>query len=283
MKDFAKLCLPTMSIRNYTEAQTKYDGSKPGITTQWRGQHTPMRTHPVFYGFHQLADCHPTIDKMNYLKPDLSKVKIDRFGLNNNYIVLQGAYTELVKTMPSKTFNELKQYLLSKGFQVVCLGKTVNHTGHANIAAKAKVNIDYDFTDTINLIDKTSLTESAKIIEGAKLFVGMDGGLVHLTGHTDTPIVAGFTFASPDHLMPIRNNIIGYKTYPVVPEENLGCRFCQTKGVLYYDHDFRDCLYGPEDYMCAKQMSTEKFIHQIEKALSQPPAPLGAGLKAKAE
>lgn len=269
MKDFAKLCLPTMSVRNYTEAKTKYDGGKPGITTQWRGQHTPMRTHPVYYSFHQMADCHPTINQMNYLKPDLTKVKIDRFNLPEQYVVLQGAYTEIVKTMPATTFNTLKQYFLDSGLKVVCLGKTVNYTGYADIASKAKVDVNYDFNGTINLIDKTQLTESAKIIAGAKLFVGMDGGLVHLAGHTDVPIVAGFTFASPEHLMPIRNNEIGYKTYPIVPSEKLGCRFCQTKGVLYFDHDFRDCLYGPNDYTCTKQMDAGSFISQIEKALGR--------------
>lgn len=267
MKEFTKLCLPGISVRDYTEAKTKYNGKLPGITTQWNERHTPMRTHPVKYAFHVMADYSPQLHEINYLKPNLKKVNVQRFKLPEKYVVLQGAYTEIVKTMPASTFNGIKDYLLSKGLGVVCLGKTHNHTGYGDIAATAKVDVNYDFSNTINLIDKTSISESAKIIEGSKLFIGMDGGLAHLAGFTDVPIIAGYTFASHQHLMPIRNNILGWNVYPIIPPETLDCRFCQTKGILYYNHDFRDCLRGEEDYSCMKSMTVEKFIRKIEQVL----------------
>jgi ADP-heptose:LPS heptosyltransferase len=263
MVDFAKNILPKGAIvRGYTDAKKKYDNTKAGVTTKWVGNHTPMRTHAVDYSFHVLCDYHPKPHERNYLK--VTPIDVSKFNLPKEYVVLQSAATEKVKAMPGPTFNAIKEYILNKGISVVLLGKTENNTGVKGITNNASVltGVD-DIHGAINLTNKTNLLESASIIAGAKCFVGMDGGLTHLAGFTDVPIIAGYTFADPSHLMPIRNDILGYNVYPVLPDASLACKFCQTKRVMYYDHDFRECFY--KDYACVQQMTPEKFINMLKR------------------
>lgn len=264
LKEFAKHVLPKGStVRNFTEAKKKYDNTKYGITTKWQSQrHTPMRTHPVKYAYHVLADYSPTEQEMSYLKIRPSEIDISHFNLPAKYVVLPGASTELVKAMPVATLNSLSDYILSKGYMPVFLGRTENPTGVEGIAGRAEIQEGYDFSKGINLVNKTTVLESAAIIAGAKLYIGMDGGITHLAGFTDTPIVAGYTFVKPEVMLPVRDGVFGKNVYAIEPDASLGCRGCQTNWTLFMEHDFRDCYY--KDYLCQKQITFIKFKKTIE-------------------
>lgn len=263
--DFAKNILPEKAIvRNYTEAKKKYDGTRPGISTQWSGRHTPMRIHPVDYGFHLLADEHVPLEKKNYLKFNGTNVDITKYNLPEKYVVIGVGSTFKVKEFPIDTVNEISKYCISKGYTPVFVGKEVDETG---VKYKKTANITkVDFSLGIDLTNKTNLLELAKVIEGAKCYVGMDGGNVHIAGCTDTPIVVGYTFIDgKKHNVPIRNNQLGYNCYVVEPDESLKCRFCQTRMNFYYDLWYPDCLY--KDFECVKHMTPDKFIKHLETIL----------------
>jgi ADP-heptose:LPS heptosyltransferase len=265
MVEFSKNVLPEgTSVRGYTEAAKKYDSTRTGISTKWVGNHTPMRTNAVKYSFHALADYSPKIEECNYLKFKPELVDLTEFTLPDQYFVMQGAYIERVKTMPVNTFNNIKDYFLNKGIDVVVLGKTENKLGAKDLKITANIG-SYDFSGTTNLLDKTSLTESTAIIAKSKGLIAIDGGLIHAAGFTNAPIFAGYTFASPEQLMPIRNNVSGFNVFPIVPDESLACRFCQSSWTLKFGHDYRKCFY--DDYKCVSQMTAEKFIEQLEKVL----------------
>lgn len=260
MVEFTKNVLPKgTSVRGYSDTK-KYDEKRTGITTKW-GFHTPMRTNAVKYGFHTLTDYSPKIEEMNYLKFN-PEPKHKKHIPDKPYVVLQGAFTEVVKTMPAPCFNGLKEYFISMGYEVLVLGKTINYVGYKDVAAKAKIPLDYDFSGTTNLIDKTSLCESAAILSQAKLFVGIDGGLTHLAGFTDVEILTGYTFASPEQLAPIRNNSQNYKFNALTVENPPKCLYCQSRRTLVYEHDYRNCFY--DDYACTK-FKAEDFIKVIEE------------------
>jgi ADP-heptose:LPS heptosyltransferase len=82
------------------------------------------------------------------------------------------------------------------------------------------------FEDVIDLRDASPLLESLKIINYAKFIVGVDNGLFHLAGLTQTPIVAGYTTVAPELRMPYRNNKLGWNVGPCVPQSEW--RFCQS-------------------------------------------------------
>ncbi len=263
--EFAKHVLPPgTSIRGYTEAQKKFDNKRTGITTAWY-KHTPMRTHPVDYAFHLLADETPDITKKNYLQIRPSEIDLTTFNLPEKYVVIAATAAEVVKTMPNKTINEVAAYVKEKGYTPVFIGKTETKVGFKDMKMQAKAS-DIEYSIGIDLVNKTSILETTAIIAGAKAFVGLDGGPVHLAGCTKTPIVVGYTFIDYRHNLPIRNDILGYNCYTVEPDEKkVPCKFCQTRMNFLYDFDFRDCYY--RDYACTKEMTPDKFIMHLEGIL----------------
>lgn len=264
--EFAKNVLPeNTKVYNYTTASKRYNNKLIGISTNWSGQHTPMRIHPIDFANHVLIDSDLPIEKKNYLKFDDSKVDISKFELPKKYVTISVGSTANTKELPTTTLNQIVDYVIEKGYTPVFIGKSLTLPG-AGEEMKAKI-ADIDYTRGINLVDKTSIIESTAIIARAKAFVGMEGGLTHLAGFTDVKIVAGYSFVDPDIMMPIRNNKIGYNVFPVVPEESLGCRYCQSNMSLMYEHNFKTCFY--KDYVCLKQLTIEKWKEQINNALKE--------------
>lgn len=261
---FAKHVLPENAIvRNYTEAKIKYKDNRIGISTQ-RYKHTPMRVHPVDYAFRVLADMDAEMSDKNYLQIRPDEINLVKFKLPEKYVVIGSTFAEKVKAMPEATINEVATFVAASGYTPVFVGKTEVNVGGGDMKMRADpANIKYELG--INLIDKTNLLETTAIIAGAKCFVGMDSGINHLAGSTNTKIVVGYTFIKWQHNAPIRNNTVGYNCYFVEPDESLKCAGCQTNMNFVYGHDFRDCYY--KDYLCTKQMTSIKFIKELENIL----------------
>lgn len=263
--DFAKNVLPPNAIvRDYTKAKNKYDDKKPAVTTGWITFHTPMRTHGVDFAYHMLVDYDPQPHERNYLKLNLDKINIDKFSLPEKYVAFQATATENVKRMPGKTANQLVDYIKSKGYEIVFVGGS-SKVGVKNMEIKSQSVDDLDLSKGINLVGQTNLIEVGKVIGLSRMFLGMDGGLLHIAGSTDVPIVAGYTFINPEHNLPIRNNQVGYNCHVVTPSEELGCRFCQTNMKMLFNHDFRHCYY--KDLECLNHMSFDNFKKKLDNVL----------------
>lgn len=263
--DFAKHVLPKNSvINNYSNMSRHYDNKKPTKTTAWDGITSPMKIHCLDYAFLKLCDENPSVDQKNYLQINPSKILINKFYVPDKYVVITTGYTAEVREFPAASVNGVVSYVKSKGYDVVFLGQTSTKTGSTH-TIRGKFDESIDFTQGVNLIDKTSLLEAARIMHGASAVIGVDNGLLHLAGCTQIPIVGGFTTVSPELRMPVRNNILGHNYYPVEPDESLPCRFCQVKTNFLYDHNYVNCMY--KDNLCTKQMTAEKFIAQLEKFL----------------
>lgn len=265
--DFFKHTLPKGSIvRGFSDAEKKYDNDKYTISTKWyvngvARQFTPMKTHPVQYSFNVLADYQPTIEEMSYLKIRPDEIDISKFNLPEKFVVFPAAATEFVKTIPKETIDTLTEYVISNGYTPVFLGKTLNPAGAEDVNYRAEAQ-DYDFTKSINLMNKTTVLESAAIIAKSKLFIGIDSGLAHLAGFTDTSAVVYYSFVKAVKQVPIRDGIVAHNWYPI--ETSLGCGGCQSKWVQL-EHDFRECFYGDYECVSTNQCSAQKFIDIIEK------------------
>lgn len=263
---FAKNVLPTHAkVFAYSDMKAKYNENLPTKTTAWDGITSPMKIHILDYAFLKLCDENPGIEYKNYLKINLKQVKdLPNTHLPEKYVVLTTGYTAKTREFHPNMVNELVNYVISKGYTPVFLGQTQTQTGSRHvIQGTFKEDINYD--KGINLINKTSLLEAAKIMHYSQAVIGVDCGLLHIAGCTDTNIVAGFTTVSPSLRAPVRNNILGYKFYPVIPEESLACKFCQSNTNFLYGHDYKECIY--DDYLCVNQLTADKFIEQLEKLL----------------
>jgi hypothetical protein len=264
--DFAKNVLPPKSIvRSYTTMRTLYDRLKPTMTTQWDHHTSPMKMHPTDYAFIKLCDELPSISHKNYLKIQEDKIDLSMHKLPSNYAVICPLSVEKVKSFDPTIINGLIDYLCNKRITPVFIGSEDVKTGQArNITSRAPVEVNYHLG--INLINKTNLLQAAKIMQHSKVVLAMDGGLVHVAGCTDAPIVAGYTFVDPMTKAPVRNSTVGHNCTFVVPPESLACRYCQSNTNFIFDHDYRDCFY--KDFQCVKDITLGEFTAQLDKLFS---------------
>jgi ADP-heptose:LPS heptosyltransferase len=266
--DFAKNCLKGTEDRIFVSKWS--DGSKhfkAGNPSRSFAQqpYSNLGAHMTEHAFEIICHTKPE-DKnaFNYLKPDLKNVSISHFSLPNKYVVITTGFTAAVREMVPFVVNDISQYVVSHGFTPVFLGKKQTPSGKAHVI-QGNFNEAIDYSSGVDLIDKTNLFECAAICGNASAVVGLDNGILHVAGCTDTPIVGGFTTVNPTHRMPYRNGVLGWQYYPVVPPSSLKCRFCQSNWHYTLNHDFKECFYG--DLACTKELKAELYIEQLEKIL----------------
>ena len=249
-------------IRPFSKAKEEFRQDILGMTTEWCTNHTCIRTHPVDYGFHMLADRHVyELNEKNYLQIQADKIDVSNFDLPKDYVVICATGIEPVRTMPIKTANEIIDYVVGKRLTPVFLGKESSDCGFKDFKIVAKpIELNYD--KGINLLNKTSLVESAKIIHGSKAFVAMDGGLAHVAGCTDAEIVCGYTASHFSHVAPIRKGSQSYKFHPVLPDPHPNA-FYQTwssfkKGNFQKFEGWQEVV---------GSMTSDKFIAKLEQII----------------
>lgn len=262
--DFARHLLPNTIIRNFTDAKKKFDGSKPTIHTRWDGRTSPMKTHLLDYAFHVLCDKHVPFSDKNYLQITPNLINIGKFNVPKKFVVITTGFTAPNREFLPEHINAVTDYVKSKNYGIVFLGKKETATGSKH-TIKGNFSTEIDLSKGLDLIDKTSLLEAAKIMHESAGVIGLDNGLLHIAGCTQTPIIGGFTNVNPDVRMPVRNDVLGWNYYTVVPPKSLACRFCQSNLNFIYDFDFKNCYY--KDYACLKQLSANLYIEQLEKIL----------------
>lgn len=225
-----------------------------------------LASHMTSHAFHVLCNYEPRNEEMNYLPMDVSDIDISKFNLPDKYVVVCTGFTSDVREFLPKHVNEISGYLLQKGYIPVFLGKEETTTGKGKDAIKGYFKEEILYDKGINLINKTSLLETTKIIHNSKTIVGLDNGLIHIAATSDIPIVVGFTTVLSRHRLPYRKDLIGWNCYPVeLTKEELACRGCQSLWHFTYEHRFDSCFY--KDKMCTQLLTSDKYIKELEKIL----------------
>lgn len=262
--EFAEHVLPTARIKNFTSMPREYNPNRATKTTSWDGHISPMKIHCLDYAFLKLCDENPDIRHKNYLQIVADKIDTMQFTLPSKYVVITTGYTAKVREFPATQINQIVKFINSKGMKPVFLGQKQTATGTHHVI-KGTFDEELALSQGIDLIDKTSLLQAAKIMGNAVAVLGVDNGLLHVAGCTEVPIVGGFTTVSPELRMPVRHNVLGWNYYSVIPDSSLECKFCQVSTNFLYGHDYKNCIY--KDNLCTKQMTAEKFISQLEKII----------------
>lgn len=268
-KEFAKRCITNhkqIIIRDFTELN-KYKKAQP--TYSYAHNHIKnLASHMTDHAFFVMNFQPTSINDKNYPKVKLDDVVLSSDITNvlpKKYAVLSTGYTSPVREWKPEHINKVSDYLNSMGITPVYLGKTEsdNKTGHI---IKAIFEEEIDFSKGVSLIDQTDLVESAKIIEGAELVIGLDNGLIHVAACTDVKIVVGYTTLFSQHRLPIRDNVLGNNCYPVeLTDKELDCRGCQSRECFRFNHDFKQCYKGTME--CLKLLDSDKYIFAINKAI----------------
>lgn len=271
-KEFAIRCINTKQVivKSFSDLQKKpkilnksgamYAYAK--FETRCNNLASHMVDHAFFIMNFQPID---TNDK-NYPKVNLEGISIDRFNLPERYAVLSTGYTSEVREFLPEHINKISTFLLEQGITPVYLGKGESHNGVGHVI-KPVFKEDIDFSKGVNLINQTTLLESAKIIEKSKFLLGLDNGLHHIAGCVDeVPIVMGLTTVLKEHRMPYRKGVLGYNVYPVeATKEELDCIACQSTKPFAYGHKFTTCY--TKTKKCLEIVNADKYIVQIKKLL----------------
>lgn len=219
-----------------------------------------LSCHLVDHGFYTIVHTSVEDKHKNYIQ--MEPIDVTLFSLPKNYIVITTGYTSETRELLPEYANGISEYINSKGYTPVFIGKSNIPTGAQHtITGTFKA----DYTKGLNLIDKTNLFEAHAIMAGAACVVGLDNGLCHLAGMSRVPIVMGFTTVEPRHRLPYRNDQLGWNCYIIKPN-NLDCFGCQSNwNFADTTIDFKYCLH--KDYLCVKGMTTDLWIEQLEKIL----------------
>lgn len=269
-QELAKKLVPGIMVRKFSDGNHYWINGHHSIQT--RNSHDTLRSHIVDNAFSLLANKQVEIEDKNYCKLDLNNTDISHFNLPNKYVVLTTGFTAEVREMLPEAVNGVAQFVKSKGYEVVFLGSKAATTGlDSQKILIGHFKNDIDFSAGYDLIGKTDLLEAAKIIAGAKVIVGVDNGLLHLAGCTDTHILAGFTTVESIYRVPIRNNELGWNCTVIEPPKSLKCRFCQSNWNFMPGVNFTKCYYKEQkidkEIKCVNSMSADRFNKELEKIL----------------
>lgn len=211
-------------------------------------------SHLMDLGFMYYCTQSQPFEGYNRLPPiDYNGVwKWDALDPDSRYAVFTPGYTAIVRSMPADSFNELLVYTRNLGITPVFLGKK-NLSDTASNDYTTKFNDGYLYDLGIDLREKTNLLEAVQIMKGARFVLGVDNGLLHFAGCTDTPIIFGHTVARVEHRKIRRPR--GLTIDIEIDKKDLPCIGCQSNMRYILNHRFSKCIYG--DNSCTEMLFLE--------------------------
>lgn len=122
-----------------------------------------------------------------------------------------------VQNWPSRTWDavkwtELTKRLNEQNISVVSIGKESSEVGFFNVK---KPIFNFEIKNGINLMNKTTLSQSWHLIDKSMCFITMDSGLLHLAGTTDSNILQLGSSINKEFRAPYRNGSQDYKYHYV--------------------------------------------------------------------
>lgn len=271
--DVAKFCFPKALFNKLSEKH-KFNERLPTFHTNIVIP-SFLRQHLTDYASLLLADIILPAEKKNYFKPNISKhnIKTKNYELYkilkehdlSKFVFITSMYTSDTRVFRGKEVNKIVDYIIEREYTPVFIGKEkAAHFEKDGNFIRAKQE-EIDTSKGLNLINKTSLLDLIWLFDKGKSIIGLDNGLLHLACMTDLHVIGAYTSVHPDHRLPYRYNEKGWNYDIVLPDEDLGCAFCQSNWCYDVKQNFTKCFY--EDYKCCDQITADKFINILKDKL----------------
>lgn len=248
-----------LETKDNGEVQVPDADKYPILIPDVRGRINLAGKHALDFGFDWFSNG-ATPEDWNFY-PRLKDFKMGglvnkALGIGKYAVMTPGAKFGVRQMLPEQ-YNAIVSHLKSKGVTPVHIGKS-----EANTVFDSK----YDYSG-LDLRDQTSILEAMLVMDKAEVVVGLDNGMLHVAGCTDTPIVFGYTVALPVHRRPRRPS---GNVFDVEPDrKDVPCYGCQSNA-RYIMKDLQGvCLYaGTEwDKACITHLTVEKWTNAIDLAL----------------
>ena len=133
------------------------------------------------------------------------KVMLARQGITSQpFIVAHSGPTWAVKQWPLESWASLtSRFQQEQGMRIIQTGTSI-HAGSQGVPVP-RIEGAIDWTGSL------TLPETLALLTLARLFVGVDSGLLHLAGSTDTPAIGLFGPTDPECILPPRAHVRGVK------------------------------------------------------------------------
>ena len=173
-----------------------------------------------------------------------------------------------VQNWPSRTWDaekwmKLTSELNGKGISVVSIGKDSSEVGFFNVN---KPIFNFEIENGMNLMNKTTLSQTWHLINKSLCFITMDSGLLHLAGTTDAHIIQLSSSINPEFRAPYRHGSQEYKYHYVGGGCSLFCASDMKHGVKEWGDiqgvpPLIGCLEGKKTFEC--HPSVEQTLNKV--------------------
>lgn len=222
--------------------------------------HTRNSTHLVDFAFRFLVDKDPP----NMAARNYPTAPLGPRTLEGGYVVFPTGYTSENKAFRASVMGPIVEWAADHGYTPVLVGTSKSYTSVTQNGKRIPLVVLNEveklppevYARCLDLRDKTTLMEVRDICGHAAAVVGVDGGMIHLAGTTDTNIIYAMTATIPQHRYIARQGDPHHKIRYVVPRD-LECAGCQSNWTLTY-HAYNQCAYG--DSLCTFKLHPEDFI-----------------------
>jgi ADP-heptose:LPS heptosyltransferase len=201
-----------------------------------------------------------TKDEMNidYIPDEYEPIK----GLPEKYVLIHP-----VQNWPSRTWDAVKWMELSKklndhNISVISVGKDSSEVGFFNVK---KPIFNFEIKNGLNLMNKTTLSQSWHLINKSLCFVTMDSGLLHLAGTTDSEIIQLGSSINYEFRAPYRNNSQEYKYHYV----GGGCSLFCGSDIKYGVKEWGDIQGVPPLINCLENKPTFECHPSVEQVFNK--------------
>jgi ADP-heptose:LPS heptosyltransferase len=162
--------------------------------------------------------------ELDYYPDEYIQIK----NLPEKYVLIHPVQSWESRTWKIENWKLLTSMLNNLGIPIVSVGKTSHEVGFFDIQ---KPVFDFKINLGLNLLNKTSLSQTWHLINKAQCFITMDSGLLHLAGTTDTHILQLGSSINNKFRAPYRKGTQSYKYNYVSGDCNLFCASDMKYGV----------------------------------------------------
>lgn len=197
--------------------------------------------------------------ELDYVPDEFEVIK----NLPEKYILIHPVQNWPSRTWSASNWMELTKRLNDNNINVVSIGKDSSETGFFNVK---KPIFNFKIDKGLNLMNKTSLSQSWHLIQKSSCFVTMDSGLLHLAGTTDANIIQLGSSINPEFRAPYRKGGQTYKYHYVGGTCPLMCASDMKYGVKEWGDiqgvpPLIGCLEGKKTFEC--HPSVDKVFEKI--------------------
>lgn len=189
-------------------------------------------------------------------------------NLPDKFVLIHPVQSWAARTWDEEKWKLLTNMLNDNGIAVVSVGKSSSEIGFHMVQ---KPVFDFDIKLGLNLMNKTTISQTWWLIQKSLAFVTMDSGLLHLAGTTDAQIIQLGSSINWKLRAPYRNGQQDYKYHYVDGECKIACASDMRYGVREWNSirgipPLVRCLENKQEFLCHPSISQVfNKINQIIK------------------